>query len=220
MRTRLLANAVAVVVALALPANADTPMQEARVLVDAADRDYKLARFEQALAEYTKAYEKFPAAALLFNIAQCHRNLGQLDKAVFFYEGFLRDARKDDPNRGVVEDLLREARDGLAKQQAARADDEAKQRLEAEHTEAEAQARAAQEAEARRRAEEDARRRVEEDRRLALARRPDEPPVYRKWWFWSAVGGAAIAAGVTGYVLTRSTTIVEPSGSLGGLDRR
>ena len=217
----MLAKVFAVVVVLALPARADTPTQEARALVDAGDRDYKLARFEQALAEYTKAYEKFPAAPLLFNIAQCHRNLGQYDKAVFFYEGFLREARKDDPNRSVVEDLLRESRDALAKQQAARAD-EARQHADAEARDrADAEARKRADDEAKRRAEDDARRRAEEDRRLAMARQqPVESPVYKKWWFWSAIGGAAVAAGVTGFVVTRSSTIVEPSGSLGGLDRR
>jgi len=216
----MVAKVFALLVVLALPAHADTPMQEARALVDAGDRDYKLARFEQALAEYTKAYEKFPAAPLLFNIAQCHRNRGQYDKAVFFYEGFLREARRDDPNRGVVEDLLRESRDALAKQQAARAD-EARTRADAEARQrADAEARKRADDEAQRRAEDDARRRAEEDRRLAMARHPAEAPVYRKWWFWSAIGGAAVAAGVTGFVLTRSTTLVEPSGSLGGLDRR
>jgi tetratricopeptide (TPR) repeat protein len=216
----MLAKVFAVVVVLALPAHADTPTQEARALVEAGDRDYKLARFDQALAEYTKAYEKFPAAALLFNIAQCHRNLGQYDRAVFFYEGFLREARKDDPNRSVVEDLLRESRDALSKQQAARADAEAKQRADAEARER-ADAEARKRAEDQRRAEDEARRRADEDRRLAMARQqPVESPVYKKWWFWSAIGGAAVAAGVTGFVLTRSTTIVEPSGSLGGLDRR
>src|SRR5262245_9864320 len=99
------AKVAVIVVLLAIPARAATPTQEARALVEAADRDYKLARFDKAHAQYSKAYEKFPAAALLFNSAQCHRNLGQYDKAVFFYEGFLREARKEDPNRSVVEDL-------------------------------------------------------------------------------------------------------------------
>src|SRR5262245_37079958 len=202
------AKVAVMVVLLAIPARADTPTQEARALVEAADRDYKLARFDQALAQYSKAYEKFPAAALLFNIAQCHRNLGQYDKAVFFYEGFLREARKDDPNRAVVEDLLRESRDALAKQQAARTEDE-RQRAEAKARQrAEDDARRRDE-EARRRAEDEAQRRADEDRRLALARQPVEAPIYRKWWFWSAIGGAAAVAGVTGYYLSRSTTYVE-----------
>src|SRR5215475_11209448 len=50
-------------------------MTAARTHVETADREYKLGRFEQALAEYAAAYELYPVPALLFNIGQCHRYL-------------------------------------------------------------------------------------------------------------------------------------------------
>jgi tetratricopeptide (TPR) repeat protein len=214
----MLARIFAIIMLVAVPARADTPVQEARVLVEAADRDYKLGRFEQALAEYTNAYEKYPAAPLLFNIAQCHRNLKQYERAVFFYEGFLREARKDDNNRKIVEDLLREMRAALARESAdatarQHADDEAKQRAADD---------ARRRDDDRRRAEEDARRRADEDRRVALMRQNQDTPVYRKTWFWPVVGAVVVAAGATTLLLTRKTEIVEPGAgtSLGGLDRR
>jgi len=89
-------------------------IEQAKVLVAAADIDYRLARFPEALDGYTRAYELYPVPALLFNIAQCHRNLKDYDKAIFFFEGYLRDAPTA-TNRALVEDLIRESRAELAK---------------------------------------------------------------------------------------------------------
>jgi len=89
-------------------------IEQAKLQVAAADIDYRLARFTEALAEYTRAYELYPVPALLFNIAQCHRNLKNYGKAIFFFEGYLRDAPKA-TNRALVEDLIRESRAELAK---------------------------------------------------------------------------------------------------------
>jgi tetratricopeptide (TPR) repeat protein len=185
-------------------ARGEDPKAVARPLVQHADIEYKLGRFAEALAEYTKAYEVYPTPPLLFNIAQCHRNLRNYERAKFFFEGYLRDSPRTE-SRALVEDLIREATAELDKQAAARreaADDQ----LHAD--------------------EDAARRRAEEDRRVAEARRGSAPPgasnkpVYKKWWFWSAVGGAAIVTGGTLYYFSGDTTVVEPSGSLGGLDRR
>ena len=91
-------------VASAEPSRIDQAKQQ----VAAADIDYRLARFTEALGEYTKAYELYPVPALLFNIGQCHRNLKEYGKAIFFFEGYLRDAPAA-TNRKLVEELIREA---------------------------------------------------------------------------------------------------------------
>lgn len=98
-------------------ARGQEPMTEAREQVKAADIDYRLGRFVEALAEYTKAYELYPVPPLLFNIGQCHRHLKDHSKAIFFFEGYLRDepAAK---NRPLVEDLIRESKAELDKQAA------------------------------------------------------------------------------------------------------
>jgi tetratricopeptide (TPR) repeat protein len=210
---------VLVVVALALAlgrAHADpspADMAAARTHVDTADREYKLGRFEQALAEYTAAYQLYPAPALLFNIGQCHRYLHNYERALFFYRGFLRDAPANAPNRSTVEDLLAQTQADLDAQRA-----------DAAKREEEATRRADEDARARA----DAARRADEDRRVAEARRlaeldgaqhPHQPAIYEQWWFWTAIGGAVAVGGTSLYLVTRTTT-VEPSGSLGGLDRR
>jgi tetratricopeptide (TPR) repeat protein len=192
---------------------------DARAHVATADTAFKLGHFDDALAEYEKAYELFPAPALLFNLGQCHRNLRHWERAVFFFEGYLRE-RPDAPNRAVTEDLIREAQAELDKQNASDAEQKAR---DAEA----ARKRADAEAEQRRLDAEAERHRLDLQAQAAITRRieppppaPDETPLVRKWWFWSAVGVAAIAVGGTAYYFSGGTTIVEPSGSLGGLDRR
>jgi tetratricopeptide (TPR) repeat protein len=81
--------------------------KEARAHFDRAERAFNLRRFDEALAGYQAAYEALPLPAFLFNIAQCHRNLGNRDQAVFFYQRYLTLA-PEAPNRRIVEDLIAE----------------------------------------------------------------------------------------------------------------
>jgi tetratricopeptide (TPR) repeat protein len=117
------AIALALCVASVAPGAAmaqDNRIEQAKQQVAAADIDYRLARFTEALAEYTRAYELYPVPALLFNIGQCHRNLKAYGKAIFFFEGYLRDAPRA-TNRALVEDLIRESKAELAKAELAKA---------------------------------------------------------------------------------------------------
>jgi len=218
-----IAALVLVAVFVAGPALAD-PKADAKPHVVAADTAYKLGKFADALAEYSKAYEIFEAPGLLFNIGQCHRNLEQYDKAIFFYEGYLRAIPKA-KNRALVEELIGESKTRLAKQHddaaAAAAADTAKQNAqnaEAEAARLEAQRQADEAARERAVAEQqkiDAARKARED-----ARRGSGGHIYKKWWFWTAVAGVAAAAGGTAYYFSGDTTYVAPMGSLGNLDRR
>ncbi len=107
-----LAIAIVSAVISAGSARADDRKAQARHQVEAADIDYKLGRFTAARDEYTRAYELYPVPPLLFNIGQCHKNLEDYAKAIFFFEGYLRDAPAA-PNRALVEDLIRESRAAL-----------------------------------------------------------------------------------------------------------
>ena len=223
MTLRTLAGAGVVLVLLFGHARADNK-QDAKPHVAAADKAYQLGRFADALGEYSKAYELFAAPPLLFNIAQCHRNLKNWDRAIFFFEGYLA-ARPAAQNRKFVEELLQEAQGELDKQREAirrRAEADEKVRLQAE------QLRLTDEQKLRIEAE---RQRLDDSRRFAVARHEEDDRGRRdrerqqnglthQWWFWTAVGGVALAAGGTAYYLSGSTTMVPPTGSLGGLDRR
>jgi tetratricopeptide (TPR) repeat protein len=182
----------------------------AKALAADADRHYKLGRFEEALAAFEKAYETFPAPGLLFNIAQCHRALGHWERALFFYQGYLRE-RPDAPNRATVETLIEQTRRSMDEERA-RADREAEDRRRAEER-AREDARLAREAEERRRAE-------ELERQALLDTQREGRPITKKWWFWTAVAGTALLVGGTVLYLSSDASEVPPSGSLGTLDWR
>jgi tetratricopeptide (TPR) repeat protein len=189
---------------------------QARALFAQAEVKYNLGQFAEALDLYSKAYEVLPLPGFLFNIGQCHRNLGRPERAIFFYQGYLRGSRKI-TNREVVERLIGQCQEA---QRAAEAAERVRRQAAAE--------RAAREAASRQAAEAAARRVAEAAPPEAVARPPRvEPrpavrrPVYRQWWFWAtlAAGVAAVATGVGVGVGLRPDPVL-PSGSLGTLDAR
>ncbi len=90
----------------------------ARAHFDTAERAFNLGKFGDALVAYEAAYQVLPLGPFLFNVAQCHRNLRNHERAVFFFERYLALAPKA-PNRKVVEGLITEERRLLAEQKVA-----------------------------------------------------------------------------------------------------
>jgi tetratricopeptide (TPR) repeat protein len=72
---------------------------------DEATRQAK-AHFPQALTLYKEAYKAKPLPAFLFNMGQCHRNMGQCDRALFFFKQYLVH-KPDAPNKADVDKLIR-----------------------------------------------------------------------------------------------------------------
>ena len=116
---------IAVVLAIATsaappPARADEPapppvMDEAtaraKKLFREGEKLFALGKFSQALAKYEKAYEAKPIPAFLFNIGQCHRNLGDYDQAIFSFRKYLKlspDASNRDAVLEYIDELERE----------------------------------------------------------------------------------------------------------------
>ena len=96
-------------VAAPAPALAASPaLEDARKLTSKASIEYDVGHFEEALELYTRAYERYPKPALLFDIGQCHRLLGHHERAVFFFQGYLR-GQPAAPNRQLVEKLIAES---------------------------------------------------------------------------------------------------------------
>ncbi len=79
---------------------------------------FALGRFDEALVQYEKAFEAKPLPGFLFNIAQCHRNLGNVDQAIFSYRKYLREA-PDAENREAVEQQIDELEEEKARADAA-----------------------------------------------------------------------------------------------------
>jgi tetratricopeptide (TPR) repeat protein len=176
---------------------ARTEDRPARLLFERAETKFNLGNFEAALADYQAAYEIEPLPGFLFNIGQCYRNLGDHERARFFYRRFLIvDPRT--PNRRQTEKLIAEMsrridepKDGApAPIGAARSDQPT--------TMPAAFAPAIRQPEGK------------------ADNPPDEPRFYRRPWFWIGVGGALAAGVVAGFLLTRD----DPRGTLPSIDAR
>lgn len=52
-------------------------------------RLYRLGRYEEAVAAFRRAYEVKADARLLYDIAECYRELGAVNQALFYYDRYL-----------------------------------------------------------------------------------------------------------------------------------
>ena len=97
------------------PAHAasDARTEKAREHYLQADAFYKLDRYAGALQEYEQAYLAKPDPSFLYNIAQCHRLMGDRAEAVKFYRRYLKDA-PNAGNRDVAEKHIKDLEAALA----------------------------------------------------------------------------------------------------------
>jgi tetratricopeptide (TPR) repeat protein len=52
-------------------------------------RLYRLGRYEEAVDAFRRAYEVKADARLLYDIAECYREMGAVDQALFYYDRYL-----------------------------------------------------------------------------------------------------------------------------------
>lgn len=168
--------------------------KQAKIQSKQAAIHYNLGRFKQAIASYTEAYESYPAPEILFNLAQCYRQVGDHEKALFFFEGYIREM-PEAPNRQVVLELIEESKKSRDKVQAD-------------------QERLAKSKEKQR----------EKELEIALNSKKDgtrHTPIYENPWLWVAVAGAAaISIAITAAAMSPRSETFTPSGTLGTADRR
>ncbi len=193
------------------------PKMEAKAEVDKAQLHYKLGRFDEALVAYIRAYEIYNAPALLFNIGQCHKNLKNFDRAIFFFEGYLREETNPE-RRTLAEDLITKSKADLERQRfepqapsmvppipVPPSSSPANAAIDTDTVLPPANV-------------------VNANDPVLLENTPTPPPtpITKKWWFWTAIGAGllAITGGTLAYYGSGDTTIVQPSGSVGTLDRR
>jgi tetratricopeptide (TPR) repeat protein len=178
------------------PPKPDEPKLLAKAEADKATLAFKLGRFDEALAGYTRAYEIFQASGLLFNIGQCHRQMKHHEKAIFFLSGYLRD-NPDAANAEDVGRFIEEEKKALAQEEQA-----ASRPVVA--SSAPVVVRDAPIAQPP----------------IAALRAAPPGPVHKQWWFWTAIGGGAVAVGVAvtlAVIFTRPAA--GPATTLGSLDR-
>lgn len=233
-------GAFVVLAALAMSTSAgaesrgDSRRQKARTEFDKAQIQYKLGHFEDALEAYSRAYELFPAPAFLFNVGQCHKNLKNHERAIFFFEGYLRE-ETNPTKRALAEELVAESRIELERQIAGS--------LATKPSAAAALAPAATDPSDAAQTPRDAGMEAPPVFTVALA--PPAPlgaaivvpaagpaatvdaddersgRLTHAWWFWTAIGAGVLAlGGGLIYLGSGGTTRVLPEGSVGTLDRR
>jgi tetratricopeptide (TPR) repeat protein len=174
------------------------PTDRAKALFAIGNRHYELAEYPQALETYRKAYRAKALPAFQFNIAQCHRKLGQHREAIQMYQAYLVGVPNAD-NKALVESLIAESRAQIAAaEKAARDSEQAK--LDTEKKKAE-EARLA--AEAAQKAKEaivnaEIERRKQLQAKLDAERERELDKTYnthpaRKWMIATGVAGLAVA---------------------------
>jgi tetratricopeptide (TPR) repeat protein len=195
----------------------------AKTLFKDGETAYNLGQFEAALTKYSQAYKLKALPGFLFNIAQCHRQLQQYERAAFFYGRYLDTAGPKAPQLEVARGLLEE----MKQKQAATPPVEEKKPLPADDLKRPTDDRSPDEAKAREelKAEEHQALSAEKarDELKAVQLTPAEPPpaavpltpaqgvvqeepVYKKGWFWGVVIGAVVvvAGGVTAVAIVAS----------------
>jgi serine/threonine protein kinase len=89
----------------------------ARAHAETAQIAYDVGHFDKALRLFSQAYEIDPQPNLLFDIAQCHRQLGNAERAVFFYRRYLARA-PEGANLRLVHKLIEKTRQSDADRQS------------------------------------------------------------------------------------------------------
>ncbi len=87
---------------------ASTPMDaEIDEHVAQGHRLYQLGRYQEAIAEYRRAYELRADPPFLFQIAESYRQLGATEQALFYYDRYLAGAA-DGTDRDAAEERVSE----------------------------------------------------------------------------------------------------------------
>ena len=155
-----------------------------------------------------------PTAGLLFNLGQCQMMLKDYQRAIFFFEGYLREETRPEPERRrLAEELITEARADLQRRMAATTvpapaspppPPPPARTLSLQATDTQ---------------------RVMSTALVTSPSERDQPDpsgqrsITSRWWFWTAIAGACVvAAGAAVYYATGEPRLVPPPTSLGPYD--
>lgn len=178
-------------------------------LTSQAQTHYNAGRYEEASESYRQAFAVVPAPELLFNLGQCQRLMGRSQRALKYFEAYLR-LRPDAPHRPLVEQLIEESKLISPADSALSPGSQEPPAISS----APAGSSAAPQAQAPQRVHhsnvmplpppeplpESA---AQPTRLLADDRYADHesPALYERWWFWTAIAVVAAGAAVTTYAV-------------------
>jgi tetratricopeptide (TPR) repeat protein len=177
------------------PQASEADTKKAQELFKEAKQHFDLREFAETIPLLKEAYRLYPSSLFLYNLAQCHLELKQYEEAVSYFENFI-DADPKSKSRSQAEKYLKTAKENLAaEQEQKRAADEA----------AREQERLAKMIELEKQKQNQPQQPVEKGK-----------PIYAKAWFWSAIGGVALAG--TGTAVGVSIAKSIPNTDLGNKD--
>ncbi len=76
---------------------------------------YNLGQFDRAVDEFSAAYTAHPLPAFLFNLGQCEKQRKDYERAIFFFERFLKE-EPDAATASTVREVLEETRKELKRE--------------------------------------------------------------------------------------------------------
>lgn len=172
---------------------------------------YEEGRYREAVASFSTAHRLAARPALLFNIAQCHRKLGNFDESAKYYERYLaEETRMSAAQRKVTQQLLAEVRLAQAHE------DEAAARARAEVMAAVPVKEAvAEEVHLRGPAVEPVSPALSGAAPVVRTESP-QGSIFSTWWFWTGVAVVAASAGTVAYLAVPR----PPQPTLGTADLR
>lgn len=178
------------------PEASEANTKKAKEIFKEADQHFRLREFAETIPLLKEAYRLYPSSLFLYNLAQCHLELKQYEEAVSYFENFIEVDPKS-KNRPQAEKYLKQAREGLAvAQEQQRAEEEAKREQERLQKMIELE--------------------KQKQNQPVVAAVDKGKPIYAKWWFWTAIGGAAVAG--TGTAVGVSIAKSIPNTDLGNKD--
>jgi len=182
---------------------ADPTAEKARAHFQQGDTYFKLEKYANALQEFEQAYLAKQDPSFLYNIAQCHRLMGNRAEANRFYKRYLADAPTA-ANRPVAEKHIRDLESALGAEE-----------LTGAHVAPATGAPGAEPSgmppplptQAPPPVALDARPPPPSDAMLTspppTLSQSDDRPIYTKWWFWTAVGGVVVTGLIVALWLNR-----------------
>jgi tetratricopeptide (TPR) repeat protein len=166
-----------------------SPQEGAKTLYRAGSRAYKDGQFRRAARFFERAYALDNRPAFLLNVAQCYRQAKLPKKALVNLELFLEVA-PNSPMAAQVRVLMTRLREQIKKQEE----------MLARATKPSPKLQAPK-------------------KNVVAVKKPVtvERPFYKKWWFWTAIGAAVVAASVTTAVVASSGDSYTKEGGLGSV---
>jgi tetratricopeptide (TPR) repeat protein len=165
-------------------------------------RLYDVGEYRSALAAFKKAYLHYEDPSFLFNIAQCHRQLGEKVEALKAYRAYLLRSNNP-PNRAEVQGLIMLLKTAIADEARAKQAPPPPENI-APPSEHQGPPERAEEAPPPAPAPAPPTTSAPPERAEA-APVERKQPVYKKWWLWTTIAGVAVVGAGVGLAVYYST---------------